>query len=74
MNQAVLSSRIENLPEEFKADVLDFIDFLYFKKGKTNGDSDNNKRNGFGCLKGKISLREDFDEPLEDFKCYMNAG
>lgn len=26
---------------------------------------------GFGCLKGKISIAPDFDEPLEDFKKYM---
>jgi hypothetical protein len=26
---------------------------------------------GFGCLKGKIRIAPDFDEPLEDFKEYM---
>ncbi len=26
---------------------------------------------GFGCLKGRIHLANDFDEPLEDFKEYM---
>ena len=26
---------------------------------------------GFGCLKGKIWMSEDFDEPLDDFKDYM---
>jgi hypothetical protein len=26
---------------------------------------------GFGCLRGKISLSPDFDEPLEDFREYM---
>ena len=71
MNQAVLISRFENLPEEFKTEVWDYIDFLYFKKDKANGGSDNNRRNGFGCLKGKISMRNDFDEHLEDFKEYM---
>ena len=25
---------------------------------------------GFGCLKGRISMSPDFDEPLEDFKDY----
>ena len=25
----------------------------------------------FGCMKGKIWMAEDFDEPLEDFKEYM---
>ena len=26
---------------------------------------------GFGCLRGKIRMTPDFDEPLEDFKDYM---
>lgn len=26
---------------------------------------------GFGCLRGKISMAVDFEEPLEDFKDYM---
>jgi DNA-damage-inducible protein J len=25
----------------------------------------------FGCMAGKIALSEDFDEPLEDFREYM---
>ena len=26
---------------------------------------------GFGCLRGRIRMAADFDEPLEDFKDYM---
>ncbi|HWE01207.1 MAG TPA: DUF2281 domain-containing protein [Tepidisphaeraceae bacterium] len=26
---------------------------------------------GFGCLRGKIWMADDFDEPLDDFKDYM---
>lgn len=26
---------------------------------------------GFGCLRGRISMAADFDEPLADFKDYM---
>lgn len=26
---------------------------------------------GFGCLRGKIAMAADFDEPLEEFKDYM---
>jgi hypothetical protein len=25
---------------------------------------------GFGCLRGRISMTEDFEEPLDDFKEY----
>jgi len=29
------------------------------------------ERKGYGCLKGKIWMADDFDAPLEDFKDYM---
>jgi len=29
------------------------------------------KRNGFGILKGKISMSDDFDAPLEEFEEYL---
>ena len=29
------------------------------------------KKPVFGCAKGQFRMREDFDEPLEDFKAYM---
>jgi hypothetical protein len=31
----------------------------------TNDVSENKERGGFGILKGKIKMSEDFDEPLE---------
>jgi hypothetical protein len=33
--------------------------------------SHSSNRAKFGCLKGKIEMAADFDEPLEDFKDYM---
>jgi hypothetical protein len=33
--------------------------------------ADADRLKGFGCLRGKISLSPDFDEPLEDFREYM---
>ena len=30
-----------------------------------------NRHAAFGCLKGKINVPDDFNEPLEDFKEYM---
>ncbi len=32
---------------------------------------DPEKRRGFGVLKGKVWMADDFDEPLDDFKEYM---
>ncbi len=34
-----------------------------------SGDSAQSLK-GFGCLRGRISLSPDFDEPLEDFREY----
>ena len=30
-----------------------------------------NRRTAFGCLKGKINVPDNFNEPLEDFEDYM---
>jgi hypothetical protein len=37
----------------------------------TASQGDEERLKGFGCLRGKISLSPDFDEPLEDFREYM---
>ena len=34
-------------------------------------DSQKDRSAAFGCLKGKISVPDDFNEPLDDFKAYM---
>ena len=69
MNQAMLFHEIEKLPDNLKKEVSDFINFLLYKNNPKR--SSNRKRNGFGCLKGKISMTEDFNSPLEEFKDYM---
>lgn len=33
--------------------------------------SDHTKLRGFGCLRGKLWMSPDFDEPLADFEDYM---
>lgn len=40
-------------------------------EAETNEDAAASNLKGFGCLKGKIRMAPDFDEPLEDFKEYM---
>jgi len=47
--------------------VNDFIDFLLSKKQKKA----KKKTPKYGCAKGQIYLSPDFDEPLDDFKEYM---
>jgi hypothetical protein len=51
-------------------DVLDFVRFLLYKQEKTTLFP-TRKTPILGCAKGRIWMAEDFDEPLEDFKEYM---
>ena len=59
-----LYGKIESLPIEMQKEVSLFADFLLSKTSHTAIPK-------FGCLKGKIHLSTDFDEPLSDFKEYM---
>lgn len=67
MSDAYLYTKIYQLPDELKNEVMDFIDFL-LKKNKKSG---NGKPSGFGCLKGKIKMAPDFDALLDNFRPYM---
>ncbi len=67
MDNLVLYNKLAMLPDSFKQDVSDFIDKLLAK----NSHSPNKIVSGFGSLKGKIIMADDFDEPLECFKDYM---
>lgn len=67
MDNTLLYTKVNSLPENLKMEVFDFVDFLLQKNIKKK------KKHSlkFGCLKGTFKMSEDFDEPLEDFKEYM---
>ncbi len=67
MSDTVLLDKVSKLPENLKAEVFDFIDFLLHKNNKTNEAGEP----VFGSGKGMFVMKPDFDEPLEDFKEYM---
>jgi len=70
MDNLLLYTKLDNLPESMKAEVSDFIDFLLTKaKKETNELGKPEPR--FGSAKGMFTIMPDFDEPLEDFKEYM---
>jgi len=71
MNTLPVSAQYEQLPEIYKKEADDFISFLYSKFVKQDSFRKPLKRNGFGSLKGKIKMTDDFDAPLEEFKEYM---
>ncbi len=67
MDNALLYSKLASLPENIKAEVADFIDFLLSKKQPPK----KNKKPEFGSAKGMFVILPGFDEPLDDFKEYM---
>jgi hypothetical protein len=67
MTNSTLKFEINSLPSEMRSEVADFIAFL--KKKMKN--SPTIKEREFGCAKGKISISDDFDAPLDEFKEYM---
>ncbi len=71
MNNIILYSKLATLPESIKVEVSDFIDFLLIKAGKESKTNAISKAK-FGSAKGMFKIHADFDEPLEDFKEYMN--
>ncbi|WPP51446.1 type II toxin-antitoxin system VapB family antitoxin [Catalinimonas niigatensis] len=60
--------KLATLPDDMKKEVDDFVDFL---KAKTIAKERTKGPRKAGLAKGLIQMREDFDEPLDDFKEYM---
>lgn len=68
MSQSEILKKIKLIPIAYQQEVEDFIDFILQKK---NIDSPDNNKRKIGLLKGKMKMSADFDEPLNDFKNYM---
>jgi hypothetical protein len=64
---SALLAKLEMLSAEKQKEVVDFVEFLIAKSKEPNGE----KVAKFGSSKGKYKMSPDFDEPLEDFKEYM---
>ncbi len=67
MRDISLYTKIISLPDSMRAEVNDFVEFLVSKRGIIKKST---KREA-GFLKGKIEMSADFDEPINDFKEYM---
>jgi len=71
MDSTILLNKLEVLPEHLQSEMSDFIDFLILKATK-EPNPDNYLKPKFGSGKGMFVMQDDFDEPLEDFKEYMD--
>ncbi len=63
MDNMLLFSKLETLPEHMKAEVADFIDFLANKAKKENKTNITSQPT-FGSAKDMFKMHDDFDEPL----------
>jgi len=66
-----LYKSLESLPDDLKRQVLDFVEFLKKKHLTGKRAKKPERKSQFGHAKGQISMSEDFDAPLEEFKDYM---
>ena len=71
MNDAALLSKLALLPENFRSEVVDFVDFL-MQKAERQQLLAAAPKPVFGSAKGMFRMAPDFDEPLADFEDYMH--
>lgn len=69
MNTTKFYEKFNKLPDHLKAEVMSFVEYLEHKAQKT--ESAKTTKRQAGLAKGMIKMRDDFDEPLDDFKEYM---
>ena len=68
MTNIDIYTKLATLPDDLKDEVGIYVDFLKFK---ARGKEEIKTVRKAGLAKGLIRMREDFDEPLDDFKEYM---
>jgi len=68
MSTTTLFQKIDSMPDEMKQQIAAFVDSLAHNsvEGKST-----KKTPKFGSHPGVFQIASDFDEPLEDFKEYM---
>lgn len=68
MNDSVLFEKWSQLPDNLKSRVSEFIDALF---GRKSENKEIRNKPSFGSGKGMFVMKQNFDEPLEDFKEYL---
>jgi hypothetical protein len=72
---ASINSLLLQLPEPLQIEALHYIEYLTSRRVGAASRIENHpaiqKRNGFGILKGKVVIADDFDAPLEEFADYQ---
>jgi hypothetical protein len=72
---ASINSLLLQLPEPLQVEALHYVEYLTSRRvgaaSQIGNYSETPKRNGFGILKGKVTIADDFDAPLEEFADYQ---
>jgi hypothetical protein len=72
---ASINSLLLQLPEPLQIEALHYVEYLTSLRVNAVSQIGNHpeipKRNGFGILKGKVTIADDFDAPLEEFADYQ---
>ena len=77
-----INSKAQSVFEPMGIDMSELVNILLYKVlflneipieslGLVPIEKKKNRRAAFGCLKGKIRIPDDFNEPLDDFAEYM---
>jgi hypothetical protein len=69
MSDLSLYIKISSLPSQLKTEISDYLDFLVSKR--LHKRKQTNQHPKAGCMKGTFTMSADYDEPLDDFKEYM---
>ena len=67
MTDTSLYTKISTLPQSIQKEIVDYMEFL-IQKHKHQGTKIHPKA---GCMQGVFIMSSDFNEPLDDFKEYM---
>lgn len=67
MTNTQLLTQFDSLPEAMKQEVIDFIEFLKYK----NKPAKKKKERKFGYAKDFFTMKDNFDDPIDDFNEYV---
>ncbi len=67
-----INTLLTTLPESLQIEALHYVEYLTSRRPVQESlEPISQKRNGFGILKGKVTIADDFDAPLEEFADYQ---
>lgn len=74
MIQPIILEKLAELPDSMQTEILHYIEFLLEKQAKNSQKPI--KRRVAGTMKGMflLPLPDDFDQPIDDMKEYMESN